>query len=86
MAEILLNFFDNIILAAAVEEVVPAVGFFKDRYFPTGAGDIFKADKVITSCLSRSFTASPLRRMPATTATATANWRRSLLPALATFP
>ena len=48
MAEILLNFFDNIILAAAVEEVVPAVGFFKDRYFPTGAGDIFKADKVIT--------------------------------------
>ena len=32
MAEILLNFFDNIILAAAVEEVVPAVGFFKDRY------------------------------------------------------
>ena len=26
MAEILLNFFDNIILAAAVEEVVPAVG------------------------------------------------------------
>ena len=48
MAEILLNFFDNIILAAAVEEVVPAVGFFKDRYFPTGAGDIFKADKGIT--------------------------------------
>ena len=48
MAEILLNFFDNIILATAVEEVVPAVGFFKDRYFPTGAGDIFKADKVIT--------------------------------------
>ena len=47
MAEILLNFFDNIILATAVEEVVPAVGFFKDRYFPTGAGDIFKADKVI---------------------------------------
>lgn len=30
MAEILLNFFDNIILAAAVEEVVPAVGFFKE--------------------------------------------------------
>lgn len=69
MAEILLNFFDNIILAAAVEEVVPAVGFFKDRYFPTGAGDIFKADKVITS-----------------TATATANWLRLLLPVLATFP
>lgn len=34
MAEILLNFFDNIILAAAVEEVVPAVGFFQRSLFP----------------------------------------------------
>ncbi len=45
---ITINFFDNIILAAAVEEIVPAASFFKDRYFPTGEGDIFKADKVIT--------------------------------------
>lgn len=48
MADIMLNFFDNIILAAAVDEIVPQASFFKDRYFPTGAGDIFKADKVIT--------------------------------------
>lgn len=48
MADITLNFFDNIVLAAAVEEIVPAVGFFKDRYFPTSAGDVFNADKVIT--------------------------------------
>ena len=47
MAEILLNFFDNIILAAAVEEVVPAVGFFKETLWTrtqkadreTGAAD-----------------------------------------------
>ena len=43
-----LNFFDNYVLAAVVEEIVPRKGFFKDRYFPTGAGDIFAADKVLT--------------------------------------
>lgn len=45
---ITLNFFENPYLMAAVEEIVPKVTFFKDRYFPTGAGDIFKADKVLT--------------------------------------
>ena len=45
---ILLDFFDNVILQAITEEIVPKRGFFKDRYFPTGAGDIFKADKVLT--------------------------------------
>ena len=40
---ILINFFDNVILQAISEEIVPKVSFFKDRYFPTGAGDIFKA-------------------------------------------
>ena len=45
---ILLNFFDNVILQAITEEIVPKRGFFKDRYFPTGAGDIFKADEVLT--------------------------------------
>ena len=34
---ILLNFFDNVILQAITEEIVPKRGFFKDRYFPTGA-------------------------------------------------
>lgn len=43
-----LNFFDTYILIAIHEEIVPPVSFFKDRYFPTGAGDIFAADKVLT--------------------------------------
>ena len=42
---ILINFFDNVILQAISEEIVPKVSFFKDRYFPTGAGDIFKANE-----------------------------------------
>lgn len=41
-------FFDNVILQAISEEIVPKVSFFKDRYFPTGAGDIFKANEVLT--------------------------------------
>ena len=45
---ILINFFDNVILQAISEEIVPKVSFFKDRYFPTGAGDIFKANEVLT--------------------------------------
>ena len=47
-AFILINFFDNVILQAISEEIVPKVSFFKDRYFPTGAGDIFKANEVLT--------------------------------------
>lgn len=43
-----LNFLDTYVLAAITEEIVPRKGFFKDRYFPTGAGDIFAADKVLT--------------------------------------
>lgn len=43
-----LNFFQTYVLASILEEQVPAVGFFKDRYFPTGAADIFRADKVLT--------------------------------------
>lgn len=33
---ILINFFDNVILQAISEEIVPKVSFFKDRYFPPG--------------------------------------------------
>ena len=43
-----IDFFKTYVLKAIVEEQVPAVGFFRDRYFPTGAADIFKADKVLT--------------------------------------
>lgn len=43
-----LNFFDTYILMAIMEEVVPNTFFFRDRYFPTGDGDVFAADKVLT--------------------------------------
>ena len=43
-----LNFFDIYILIAIAEEIVPQQTFFRDRYFPTGEGDIFDADKVLT--------------------------------------
>lgn len=43
-----LNFFDTYVLIAIMEEVVPSAFFFRDRYFPTGEGDIFAADKVLT--------------------------------------
>ncbi len=43
-----LNFFDTYILMAVMEEVVPNTFFFRDRYFPTGEGDVFAADKVLT--------------------------------------
>lgn len=46
MAE--LNFFDTYMLMAITEEIVPQQSFFSDRYFPTGEGDIFAADKVLT--------------------------------------
>ena len=43
-----LDFFDNYMLMAITEEIVPRATFFHDRYFPTGANDIFAADKVLT--------------------------------------
>lgn len=43
-----LNFFDTYTLIAINEESTPKPTFFKDRYFPTGEGDIFASDKVLT--------------------------------------
>ncbi len=43
-----LDFFSTYMLRAILEESVPKTTFFRDRYFPTEAGDIFKADKVLT--------------------------------------
>lgn len=43
-----IDFFDNYTLMAIAEEIVPQTTFFRDRYFPTGAGDIFASDKVLT--------------------------------------
>lgn len=43
-----LDFFSNYVLSAVTQEIVPVQSFFKTRYFPTGAGDVFAADKVLT--------------------------------------
>ena len=43
-----LNFFDTYVLMAITEEIVPKTTFFRDRYFPTSAADIFASDKVLT--------------------------------------
>ena len=43
-----INFFDTYVLAEIAQEIVPQQTFFKDRYFPTAASDIFAADKVLT--------------------------------------
>ena len=42
-----LDFFSTYSLRAAVEEIIPEKFFFKDRYFPTGAEDVFNTDKVL---------------------------------------
>lgn len=43
-----LDFFNTYTLIAVTEEIVPKKSFFRDRYFPTGEGDIFASDKVLT--------------------------------------
>lgn len=43
-----LNFFDTYTLMAISEEIVPVPSFFRDRYFPTGANDLFASDKALT--------------------------------------
>lgn len=47
-ANILLNMLDTYTLMAIGEEIVPRANFFRDRYFPTEAGDLFASDKVLT--------------------------------------
>ncbi len=47
MPDILLNLLDSYHLLAIVEEVTRAPSFFRNRYFPTGAEDIFSADEVL---------------------------------------
>lgn len=43
-----MNFFDTYYLASLMKDVPPKKTFFRDRYFPTAAGDIFATDKVVT--------------------------------------
>ncbi|MCM1275466.1 MAG: major capsid protein [Lachnospiraceae bacterium] len=47
MAEQALDFFSSHMLTAALEQVESESLFFHNRYFPTGAGDIFNSDKVL---------------------------------------
>lgn len=35
-------------LMALMEEITPTPAFFRDRYFPTGAGDLYTSDYVVT--------------------------------------
>lgn len=42
-----IDIFDSYYLAGVIEEIVPKKSFFRDRYFPTGAGDIFGTNKVL---------------------------------------
>ncbi len=42
-----LNFFDTYTMIAIQEETTPKASFFRDRYFTTGAGDVFASDKVL---------------------------------------
>lgn len=48
MPDIKLDFTSTYILSAINEERNPEHLWFRDRYFPTGEGDIFTADKVLT--------------------------------------
>ncbi len=41
------NLFDTYTMIGMVREITPTQTFFKDRYFPTGAGDIFNSNKVL---------------------------------------
>lgn len=43
-----IDFFSTYTLLAILEETVPQQTFFRDRYFPTGARDVFASDKVLT--------------------------------------
>lgn len=47
-ANIPLNMLETYTLMAIGEEIVPRTNFFRDRYFPTEAGDLFASDKVLT--------------------------------------
>lgn len=42
-----INILDTYYMAGLWKGLSPVTTFFRDRYFPTGAGDIYKADKVL---------------------------------------
>ena len=42
-----LNLFNTYTMIALMEQIAPVPTFFRDRYFPTGAEDVFDSDKVL---------------------------------------
>ena len=44
---VLVNILDTYYMAGLWEGLSPVPSFFRDRYFPTGAGDIYAANKVL---------------------------------------
>ncbi len=47
MAAPTIDFFSTYNLIASVRQIVPKASFFRDRYFPTAARDLFSSDKVL---------------------------------------
>lgn len=47
MAQVSIDFFSPQMLLSAVKQVLPVPSFFKDRYCPTDAADIYRSDKVL---------------------------------------
>lgn len=42
-----IDLFDSYYMTGSLKAMVPKKSFFRDRYFPTGTGDLFKANKVL---------------------------------------
>lgn len=42
-----MNIYKTTTMLAAIEQATPVTSFLRDRYFPTGAGDIFPTDEVL---------------------------------------
>ena len=54
-----LDFSDTYTLMRLIRDIPPDVRFFRDRYFPTGAGDLFKAKKVPVSFMDGDLEMAP---------------------------
>ena len=54
-----LNLFDTYYMYGSVQELRSVPTFFADRYFPTGAGDIFASDKVLVEFKDGDQTVAP---------------------------
>lgn len=64
-SNIKIDFSDTYTLMRLVRDIPPETQFFRDRYFPTGAGDLFKQKKIPVSFQDGDFEMAPFvsRRM-----------------------